>query len=136
LADVARIELEARERELGMLAMHALCLRVELLIRLGAAQAAAEAAGELLDRCAADGPSPALYPPEVYWLAVRALASTHPARSREALMLAVDWIETLAMPQVPSAFQRSFRERNAVNAAVLAAAGRLGGSDPGRVTPR
>ncbi len=138
LAATVRIEAEAQRREQWMLAAHALVMRTELLTQMAATERAALAACELIERCERDGPVPALYAPEVWWVAYRALRPVDPARARAALMRAHDWIEKTAMPQVPAIFQHSFRERNPVNVAVRAAMAQDGASSPmleSRTTP-
>lgn len=121
LAELESIVDDAQRREQTMLAAHAEVLKLELLLRLGRHAQAAGVARAVLQRWEADGPSPSLYPPEVWWLVSRAL-DTDPgdaATAREVLQRARHWIVELVLPQLPSAFRASFVERNAVNAAVL-----------------
>lgn len=119
---VVAIEAEAIEREQLMLALHALVLRTELLLRVGAADRAADAGEELLAHCQAGGAPPGLYAPEVWWTAARAVRARSPQRAAQALAEAQRWIERIALPRMPEVFRASFVERNPVNAAILAAA--------------
>jgi hypothetical protein len=124
LASVKAIEAEALQREQLMLAAHALVFRCELMLRLGLLDEAAAAAHTLMARCDREGMPPGLYAPEVWWVAHQCLIASDPAGARLALQRAGNWIRHTALPQVPALFQRSFLERNPVNAAVCAALAR------------
>lgn len=122
LAQVLAIEHEARDREQFMLATQGLTLRVQLLLSMGDAAAAAVAGRQLLAQCLHDGPVGSQYAPEVWWAAARALQDTDRDTARLALGHARDWIEGTLLPRVPEVFRHSFLQRNAVNVAVLKAA--------------
>jgi len=125
LEHTASIAAEATQRQQFMLAGHALMLRLSLLLERGDTAAAASAGHELLDRCLRDGPPPATYAPEPWWLAHRALAAAHRHDAAAlALQRAVQWIEQTALPQLPEVFRRSFLERNPINVAILRAVAR------------
>ncbi|MEO8058176.1 MAG: BTAD domain-containing putative transcriptional regulator [Burkholderiales bacterium] len=124
IAQVAAIEAEAKEREQFMLALHALQLRTELLLRSGAPARAADAARELVARCEREGTPAGLYAPEIWWTAHQALLDVDARAAEACLRTAVQWIERAARQHVPAMFQQSFLARNPVNAAVRAAAAR------------
>jgi hypothetical protein len=124
LASVKAIEAEALQREQLMLAAHALVFRCELILRLGLPDEAAAAAHTLMARCDREGMPPGLFAPEVWWVAHQCLIASDPVGAQLALQRAGNWIRHTALPQVPALFQRSFLERNPVNAAVCAALAR------------
>ena len=125
-AQIIVIETEARQREQFMLAMHALVLRTEVLVRARCVPEAADAARELMTRCEHEGAPAGLYAPELWWIAHQALVPVDPGAADTCLRRAAVWIEQAARHQVPPLFQQSFLTRNPVNAAVRAALGRLG----------
>jgi len=53
------------------------------------------------------------------------LARRDPDRAAACLVRGVEWIQKIALPQVPEAYRDSFLNRNSVNRALLAAASRV-----------
>jgi len=118
LRQVAEVEAEALARENHMLAAHAALLRTRLLLAQGQHAGALAAADTLLALCAANGPPPAIYPPELWWVAYQALAGARPQQAAGLLAQAVAWIDQTAQQQLPALYRSNFLERNPINVAI------------------
>ena len=67
-----------------------------------------------------------LYPAQAWWWLHQAYAALDDASaSSEMLRRGFAWVASRALPHVPPAFRTSFLQRNPVNLALAAAAGRL-----------
>jgi tetratricopeptide (TPR) repeat protein len=124
VAACARVQAEAQALQAQAVALRAAVFRLDHLLRDGAAfdrslpDALAQA---LLDAQPAD-----LYPPHPWWTLHRAYAALDDTASAGAMLQrGFDWVAARALPHVPPPFVASFLERNPVNRAVVAAAGRL-----------
>ncbi len=108
----------------------------DALRRAGDVRHAAGLALELMSHC--EHRAPVVFDaPEYGWVASQALreAGDEEGASR-ALRVAMHWIHTVALPNVPPEFRSSFLERNPVNRALALAAQRLAGSfGPAPQTP-
>lgn len=119
-----QLQRRAEDLEYLGIAARALLLRARHLLRAGDA-----------DRAAAvlDAPAPHLrdvrpadmYAAEAWWIRFEVhSACGDRAAATTALARAVDWINGVALPNVPDEFKDSFLSRNAVNRAILTAASR------------
>lgn len=121
---------QAQDSDNLMLAVAALRLRGRLLLAAGQTDAAAAATLELLQLCEPDGTLPtggddftqptAVYAPELWWQASRALAATDAPLAARLVDQAGRWIDAAAR-RVPDTYRTSFLQRNVVNRAVHAA---------------
>ena len=90
----------------------------------GRAEVAADTALALLALFDEGYAPDSMYRAEAWWVAHQALAAAGRAEAAErALRCGEHWLRQVALPQVPPPFIDSFLHRNAVNRALLAAAG-------------
>jgi len=104
----------------------ATAMRVDALRRAGEFKTAADEALCLAD-VLSTRPVVGMYAPECWWIIFQALDASgeiHLDRALDALRRGVDWIQQIALPNVPTEFRDSFLNRNPVNRAVLSTAGR------------
>ncbi|MBA4174985.1 MAG: hypothetical protein C0505_00255 [Leptothrix sp. (in: Bacteria)] len=114
--------LHAHERYGALLGLHTHVARAALAT--GHTDAAADAALALLALFDSGHAPDAMYRAEAWWVAHQALSAAGRAEAaNRALRAGEHWLRQVALPQVPPAFIDSFLNRNAVNRALLAAAG-------------
>ena len=130
--DVARMEKSAamceqvrqtaESMELFGIAMKARLLQIEAHSCTDAKDEASARAVEVLPMMSHCQPADT-YWPEAQWIVVHALKAAGALQAADDVLdQAANWIEHVALPQIPAPLQDSFLKRNPVNSAVLAAA--------------
>jgi len=119
--DVMRM---AGELEFVGVSMKAELLRAKSLHRGGRSDEAAALLRALLPRLEKAQPAD-MYPADAWWIAVEAFDGCHAVDDAQAALAhGARWIRETCASHVPAEFHDSFLNRNAVNRALLAAAGR------------
>jgi hypothetical protein len=125
LAWCGHVQIEAQQRELEGIRLHALVRAVGVAVDAGLRETAAELtrhAAMLAHDCDPVG----LPPTEMRWQLHRGFEFVGDTRkSMLSLRAALEWIERAALPNVPDEFKDSFLNRNPINRAILTRASRL-----------
>lgn len=120
LAQSDKLAAQVREQERFGLLLALAVFEARAALDLGQMPRAVEAARRALTLYAEGYRPESMYAPEVHLTAWRALAAAgYAAEADAALCAGVDWVRTVALPNVPLPFADSFLHRNPVNRALL-----------------
>jgi hypothetical protein len=124
LALCCHVEEQAQQRGHAAIGLHAVALAADRAVQSGDVATAGALASRALSLARQVWPV-GISVPEVMWCIHRGLsAANNMAGANEALERGVQWIESAALPNVPSEFRDSFLHRNPINRALLTAGNR------------